>query len=141
MVSVDGKFEPLAINQRDPIHWAFNEITVNVVRTMLENIGVSETLELVHPGMRYSGRAMARNFTHRFGITEGLEAIALAPFCGICLAWRGKAKMSIYERGVALEYFSCPVSHGPPEICILLSHYCGEGACEEIDVRSYIPNT
>jgi len=62
-----------------------------------------------------------------------LEAIALAPFCGICLAWRGKAKMSIYERGVALEYFSCPVSHGPPEICILLSHYCGEGACEEID--------
>jgi hypothetical protein len=125
---------PLDISERDPLHRALNELLVQVVQAMLNELGVSETLELMRPRMRYAGRVMARNFTSRLGLDgEGLEAIAFAPFCARCLIWGGEGRLTFYERGAINEFNACPVSHGPPEICIMMSHYCGEGICEEID--------
>lgn len=125
---------PLPIGERDTVHWALNELAIKVVEAMLKELGVSKALELVRPRCRYSGRVMARNFASRFGLDcKGLEAIAFAPFCARCLTWGGKGRLTFYERGAINEFVTCPASHGPPEFCIMISHYVGEGICEEIN--------
>lgn len=134
MDKVDETLVPFAISDRGPLHWALNELTIRVVEAMLKELGVSETLEVVRPRIHYSGRAMAKNFGSRFNLELGsLEAIAFPPFCARCLVWGGKGRMTFYERGITNEFFTCPMSHGPPEICLMTSHFVGEGVCEEIN--------
>ena len=134
MERAHDEHEPLAIGERDTLHWALNELAIHVFEVMLKELGVSETLALLRPRVRYSGRVLARNFAARFNLESGsLEAIAFAPFCARCLIWGGKGKLTFYERGAINEFVACPMSQGPPEICIALSHYVGEGVSEEMN--------
>lgn len=124
----------LSIDERDPIHWGLNGLIIRTVEIMLKELGVSETLSILKPRAKYSGRAMARNFTARFlSNPVSMEAITYAPFCGRCIVWGGKGSLTFYERGAVLEYTACPWAHGPPEMCIIVSHNVAEGACEEVD--------
>lgn len=115
------------------MHWAFNELIIQVVLVMLRELGVPGTLEAVRPRMHYSGKATARNFSARFGVQDTLEAIAYAPFCGRSLTWGGKGRLTLYERGATLEFMECPLRNGPPELCVITSHFLAAGICEEID--------
>ena len=133
MESTIDEYLPLAISDREPIHWAFRELAIPIVNALLKEIGVTETLELIRPRARYSGRAMARNFATQLGLESGsIEAIIFTLFCGRCLTG-GKGKITLYEHGAVVEIIVCPWIHGPPKICIMTSHYISEGACEEIN--------
>ncbi len=112
-----------------------NELSVRILNVMMDELGVAEAISSLKPRMIYSGRALARNLASRFNLTGDMEMIASVPFCVRTLTWggRGKSTLTYYERGAVIQIATCPVSHGRPEMCIVYSHYVGEGACDEIN--------
>lgn len=115
------------------------ECQVNMFRSLMDEVGPNRALEAIRPFNIFVGKFIAGAAKQRFG-PQGIdvEAVAMPYYWAHCGTSQGHAKpMEIREGKAIVELYACPFSSsavgGPPEICVAVSHYIGEGMCEAIN--------
>lgn len=114
------------------------ECAVNVFRSLLDEVGANKALEATRGYTKVWGINGANQAKQRFGLkgTE-LEDLALSYYWVHCGTSYGHIKpLEIREGGAVVEIYACPtkqIPNAPPEVCVALSHYIGEGMCQALN--------
>jgi hypothetical protein len=117
------------------INIALFEMAVNVLRSLLSEVGANRALEAIKSYSQVWGINAANMAKQRFGLKGSeLEDVALPYYLYHCASSFGHIKpMEIRNGNAVVELYACPskqIPDCPPEICIALSHYISEGICQ-----------
>ena len=111
------------------------EIAVNILRSLLSEVGTNRTLAAIRGYTKVWGINAANMAKQRYGLKGSeLEDVALPYYLYHCASSFGHIKpMEIRDGNAVVELYACPskqIPNCPPELCIALSHYISEGICQ-----------
>jgi hypothetical protein len=110
---------------------------VNMLKALMDEVGPNQALEAIKPFNIFGGKIIAGMLIQQFGLQgNDVEAVATPYYRAHCGTSQGHIKpMEIRDGQAIVELYACPGTTvgAPPEMCVAVSHYLGEGICEAIN--------